>query len=301
MINDLEKVIAGPVFGDAVFDLVRRAACDLPPDVEKAIRMAQEKEAPGSRAQGILSMYLDNIVRAREKQVALCQDTGLPIFFIRYPAGLSQRRMAKVCEQAVAKATDVQYLRPNAVDPLTGKNSGNSVGPGSPVFYFEEGDEKALSIYLMLKGGGSENVCSQYSLPDGALKAGRDVEGVRRVLLDATRKAEGKGCAPGILGVCIGGDRSSGYNHSKHQLLRRLDDVNPDPVLAELESRVLSEGNMLGIGPLGLGGKTTLLGVKAGSLHRHPACYFVTITYMCWECRRWGIRMEADGAWGYIE
>ena len=301
MVDDLGKVIAGPVFGEAVFDLIRRAACDLPPDVESAIREAREKEAPGSRAQEILSMYLDNIARAREKQVALCQDTGLPIFFIRHPLGLSQRKMAKICENAVAKATEVQYLRPNAVDPVTGKNSGNSVGPGSPVFYFEEGDEEEIAVHLMLKGGGSENVCTQYSLPDGALKAGRDLEGVRRVLLDATRKAEGKGCAPGILGVCIGGDRSSGYNHSKHQLLRRLEDVNPDTALAKLESRVLVEGNMLGIGPLGLGGETTLLGVKIGSLHRHPACYFVTITYMCWECRRWGIRIKPDGSWRYIE
>jgi fumarate hydratase, class I len=300
MTSDLEKVTAGSVFGEAIFDLVRRAATDLPPDVEKALREAHEKEKRDSRAQQILSMYLDNIARARERQVALCQDTGLPIFFIRCPVGLSQRRMAKTCEEAVAKATEVQYLRPNAVDPVTGKNSGTSVGPGSPVFYFEEGDEDALTVSLMLKGGGSENVCTQYSLPDGGLKAGRDLEGVRRVLLDATRRAEGKGCAPGILGVCIGGDRSSGYNYSKHQLLRRLDDMNPDPALADLENRVLKEGNMLGIGPLGLGGETTLLGVKIGSLHRHPACYFVTITYMCWECRRWTIRIEADGAWRYI-
>ncbi len=301
MIDNLKKVLSGPIFGEAVFDLIRRAACDLPPDVESAIRKARENEAPGSRAQEILSMYLDNIARAREKQVALCQDTGLPIFIIRHPLGLSQRKMAGLCEEAVAKATKVQYLRPNAVDPVTGKNSGNSVGPGSPVFYFEEADADSVTVHLMLKGGGSENVCTQYSLPDGTLKAGRDLEGVRRVLLDATRKAEGKGCAPGILGVCIGGDRSSGYNHSKHQLLRRLDDVNPDPVLAGLEGRVLREANTLGIGPLGLGGKTTLLGVKIGSLHRHPACYFVTITYMCWECRRWGITIESDGSWRYIE
>lgn len=301
MMEEGRGLAVGAAFGEAVFDLIRRTACDLPQDVEDAIRQAREKEKPASRARDILSLYLDNIARAREKQLPLCQDTGLPIFVIRHPQGISQRELAKACEEATARATGVQYLRPNSVDPVSGMNSGNSVGPGSPVFYFEESDEKAISLSLILKGGGSENVCSQYSLPDGALKAGRDLEGVRRVLLDSVRKAEGKGCAPGILGVCIGGDRSSGYNHSKHQLLRRLDDVNPDPKLAELEERVLREGNLLGIGPLGLGGETTLLGVKIGALNRHPACYFVTITYMCWECRRREIVFEADGTWRFIE
>jgi fumarate hydratase class I len=117
------------------------------------------------------------------------------------------------------------------------------------------------------------------------------------VALDAVRKAEGKGCPPGILGICIGGDRGGGYAESKHQLLRRLDDVNPDPVLAELENRILVDANRLGIGPLGLGGATTLLGVKIGKLHRVPASYFVTISYMCWEYRRRSVRIEADGAW----
>jgi fumarate hydratase class I len=151
----------------------------------------------------------------------------------------------------------------------------------------------------MLKGGGSENVGRQYSLPDDGLKAGRDLEGVRRVILDAVRRAEGKGCAPGILGICIGGDRGSGYFHSKHQLLRSLDDVNPDPVLAGLEGRILREANTLGIGPLGLGGETTLLGAKVGALHRVPASYFVTVTYMCWEYRRREIRIDADGTWRF--
>ncbi len=301
MINDTGQLSVGEAFGEAIFELIRRTACDLPADVENAIRRAREGEAPGSRGQQILSLYLDNISRAREKQLPLCQDTGLPIFLIRHPLGVSQRKMAKACEEATAKATGCQYLRPNAVDPVSGLNSGNSVGPGSPVFYFEEGDEPDISVSLILKGGGSENVCSQYSLPDGGLKAGRDLEGVRRVLLDSVRKAEGKGCAPGIIGVCIGGDRSSGYNHSKHQLLRRIDDVNPDPMLAELEERVFREANMLGIGPLGLGGETTLLGVKMGALHRHPACYFVTITYMCWECRRREIVIDAAGAWRFVE
>jgi fumarate hydratase class I len=233
---------------------------------------------------------------AREKQVPLCQDTGMPLFFIHHPPGLSHRVMRRVCEEAVARATREQYLRHNAVDPVTGLNSGNNVGKGFPGVFFEEWDDEAVSVALMLKGGGSENVGRQYSMPDDVLAAGRDLEGVRRVVLDAVRRAEGKG----ILGICIGGDRGSGYLHSKHQLLRPLGDVNPDPALAALEERILREANTLGIGPLGLGGKTTLLGVKIGALHRVPASYFVTVTYMCWEHRRRTIRIESDGAYRFI-
>jgi fumarate hydratase class I len=280
--SDSKNRLNEPALGEALFDLIRRTACDLPADVERALRRAHDEEAPDSRARTILSLFLENVALAREKQVPL-----------------SQRATVKACEEAVARATREQYLRPNAVDPVTGRNSGNSVGAGIPGVYFEEGDDEAVSVVLMLKGGGSENVGRQYSLPDDALKAGRDLEGVRRVILDAVRRAEGKGCAPGILGICIGGDRGSGYLHSKHQLLRPLDDVNPDPALADLEKRIIREANTLGIGPLGLGGKTTLLGAKVGALHRVPACYFVTVTYMCWEYRRREIRIDADGTWRF--
>ena len=301
MTDDEKNRLLGPAFDEALFGLIRRTACDLPEDVEQALKRAYSEAEPNSTAGSILALFLDNIALAREKQVPLCQDTGLPLFFIRHPPGLSQRAMAQACAEATARATQEQFLRPNAVDPVTGRNSGNCVGAGIPGVYFEEADDEALSVALMLKGGGSENVGRQYSLPDDALHAGRDPEGVRRAVLDAVRRAEGKGCPPGILGVCIGGDRGSGYLHSKHQLLRPLDDVNPDPVLADLEKRILFEANALGIGPLGLGGETTLLGVKIGALHRHPASYFVTVTYMCWECRRREVRIEADGTWRFIK
>lgn len=288
-----------PAFGEAVFGLVRRTACELPADVEAALKQAHDEEAPDSTARTVLALFLENMALAREKQAPLCQDTGMPLFFVRHPPGLSHRALRRVCEEAVARATREEYLRHNAVDPVTGRNSGNNVGKGFPGVFFEEWDDDAISVALMLKGGGSENVGRQYSLPDDALSAGRDLEGVRRVVLDAVRRAEGKGCPPGILGICIGADRNSGYAHSKHQLLRPLDDVNPDPALAELEARILREANTLGIGPLGLGGKTTLLGVKIGALHRHPASFFVTVTYMCWEHRRREIRIEADGTYRF--
>ncbi|MEI7672959.1 MAG: fumarate hydratase [Deltaproteobacteria bacterium] len=297
---DSKNRLNQPAFAEALFDLVRRTSCELPADVEAALRRAHDEEAPDSTARMILATFLENMALAREKQVPLCQDTGMPLFFIHHPPGLSHRVMRRVCEESVARATREQYLRHNAVDSVTGLNSGNNVGKGFPGVFFEEWDDEAIEVALMLKGGGSENVGRQYSLPDDALDAGRDLEGVRRVVLDAVRRAEGKGCPPGILGICIGSDRGSGYLHSKHQLLRPLGDVNPDPALAALEERILTEANTLGIGPLGLGGKTTLLGVKIGALHRVPASYFVTVTYMCWENRRRAIRIESDGAYRFI-
>ncbi len=294
-----DKRVAEPAFGEALFSLVRRTSCELPADVEAALKRAHDEEAPGSTAQLVLAAFLDNMRLAREKQLPLCQDTGMPLFFIHHPPGLSYRALRKACEEAVMRATHEQYLRHNAVDSVTGVNSGNNVGKGFPGVYCEEWDDDAIVVTLMLKGGGSENVGRQYSLPDDSLAAGRDLEGVRRVVLDAVRRAEGKGCPPGLLGICIGADRGSGYVHSKHQLLRPLGDVNPDPALAELEARILREANTLGIGPLGLGGKTTLLGVKIGAFHRIPASFFVTITYMCWEHRRREIRIEPDGSYRF--
>ncbi|MDI6814385.1 MAG: fumarate hydratase, partial [Desulfitobacteriaceae bacterium] len=137
-----------------------------------------------------------------------------------------------------------------------------------------------------LKGGGCENVGAQYSLPYNALKAGRDLEGVRKVVLDAVHQAQGQGCAPGILGVAIGGDRGSSYYASKEVLFRHLDDENENPELAQLEKRLTEEANQLGIGPMGFGGKTTVLGTKITALNRLPASFFVTVSYMCWAYRR---------------
>lgn len=297
MKTDTTPEISNAGLRDAVFELVRLAACELPADVEKALYEAKLSEAPDSPAALSLSLFLKNIEMAKEKQVPLCQDTGMPIFFVKHPEGFHRRRITQVIQDAVIWATTKQYLRHNAVDAVTGQNSGNNIGLGFPAVYFTVGDDPAVEMSVILKGGGSENVSCQYSIPYAPLDAGRDLEGVRRVALDAVRKAEGKGCPPGILGICIGGDRGGGYTESKHQLLRRLDDVNPDPALAELEQRILADANRIGIGPLGLGGNTTLLGVKVGKLHRVPASYFVTISYMCWEHRRRSVRIEMDGAW----
>ena len=272
---------------EAFIELVRRAATDLPADVEAALRAAQTREEPGSAAQGALGTILENVALARAHSTPVCQDTGTPIFYVYHPLGTSTREMQAQIEAAVAEATARSYLRPNAVDSLSGRNSGNNLGVGYPTFHFQEWEEDYLQVKLLLKGGGSENVGAQYKLPHSPLHAGRDLEGVRRVVLDAVTSAQGKGCAPGVLGIALGSDRGYGYVHAKEQLFRPLGDVNPVPELAELEERLLHDCNELGIGPMGFGGQTTVFGVKIGAYHRLPACYFVSIAYNCWACRRW--------------
>jgi len=271
-----------------ILELIRRASTDLPADVEKRLREAVEREEPGSAARSALETILKNVELARQNSTPICQDTGTPIFYVRYPEGWSTRRLREQIRNALAEATRRSYMRPNAVDALTGKNTGNNLGGDDfPYIHFEEvGADELLVIELMLKGGGCENVGAQYSLPDARLGAGRDLAGVRKVVLDAVHKAQGQGCAPGILGVAIGGDRGSSYLASKEVLFRSMDESNPDPKLAELEQRLTEEANQLGIGPMGFGGKTTVLGTKITGLHRLPASYFVTVSYMCWAYRR---------------
>lgn len=277
-------------------ELIRRAATDLPADVEAALVAARESEEPGSAAEGALETILRNVALAREQSTPVCQDTGTPIFEVYHPVGVSTREVAQCAWNACAVATGRSYLRPNAVDSLSGKNSGDNTGIGFPTLHFNEWDEEDIKVQLLLKGGGSENVGAQYKLPDGRLKAGRDLEGVRRVVLDAIYQAQGKGCAPGILGVTIGGDRGSGYVRAKQALLRRLDEPNPDPTLEALEGQLLSDLNRLQIGPMGFGGRTTVLGVKVAVQHRLPACYFVSVAYMCWACRRATMVVRGDKA-----
>jgi fumarate hydratase class I len=270
-----------------ILELIRLTATDLPPDVEAGLRDAVEQEEMGSAARGALETILKNVEMARQNSTPICQDTGTPLFFVQYPEGWSTRRLRKQIQQAVAEATSLAYLRPNAVDSLSGVNTGNNIGDDHfPTIHFEEIEEDELRIDLMLKGGGCENVGAQYSLPNSALGAGRDLSGVRNVTLDAVQKAQGKGCAPGILGIAIGGDRGSSYAASKETLLRQLDDTNSNPELAGLEKRLTEESNQLGIGPMGFGGRTTVLGTKITTTHRLPASYFVSVSYMCWAYRR---------------
>jgi fumarate hydratase class I len=279
-----------------ILELIRRTSSDLPPDVEKRLHAAVEKEAPGSAARGALETIIKNVELSRKNSSPICQDTGTPIFYVKYPEGWSTLKLKQQIRTALAEATRKSYMRPNAVEAVYDKNSGNNLGGDDfPYIHFDEVESDELTIELMLKGGGCENVGAQYSLPDNRLGAGRDLAGVRKVVLDTVQKAQGQGCAPGILGVSIGGDRGTGYVKSKEVLLDKIGTRNPDPKLAELEERLTGEANQLGIGPMGFGGNTTVIDTRITGLFRLPASYFVTISYMCWAYRRRKMTVKDDG------
>ena len=271
---------------DRLHRLIRSASTDLPADVEGALREAKEKEPTGSTSANTFEAILENVRLARENGTPICQDTGSLIFDVDHPAGTDTIVFRKEIEEAAARATKDVLLRPNAVDPVTGKNSGNNVGVNAPFVTFHEWKKPETRVRLMLKGGGSENVGTQYKLPDASIGAGRDLDGVRRCVIDAVLKAQGKGCAPGVIGAAIGGDRASSYLFSKKLFHRPIGSSNDDPTLDGLEKRLKEELNGLGIGPMGFGGETTVLGVKLCGMHRLPASYFVSVSYMCWAYRR---------------
>ena len=147
----------------------------------------------------------------------------------------------------------------------------------------------------MQKGGGCENVGAQYRLPDATIGAGRDIKGVRKCIIDAVVKAQGQGCSPGILGVAIGGDRVTSYEKSKELILRKLGTANADPKMDAFEKELTNDLNTLGIGPMGYGGNTTVLGIMVEEMYRHPASFYVSISYMCWSSRRGTMTIKTNG------
>jgi len=280
---------------DSLIELIRRASAEIPDDVHQSILASLEHEKKGTIAESALKIIERNIELAKQKSQPICQDTGSIIFYVDCPVGLDQIAFDDAARLAVKAATKKGYLRQNSVDSLTGVNDGTNVGPGTPTVHFHQHRSPELSVRVILKGGGCENVGAQYSLPNEKLKANRDLDGCRKVILDAVLQAQGKGCGPGILGVCIGGDRATGYEFSKQQFLRKIPDRNSTPELDALEQDILKTANELGIGPMGFGGKTTLLVVKICAANRLPASFFVSVSYMCWAYRRQGVVLNENG------
>jgi fumarate hydratase class I len=280
-----------------ILELVRRTSAFLPPDVSHVIELHRAMEQKGSKADLALSLVSQNIGLAKHLSAPICQDTGTITFYVKTPEGFDHLELQEVCCDAVAEATAKGYLRQNSVDSVTGRNTGNNLGAGSPVFHWHQHRQDQVDVRLILKGGGCENMSAQYSLPAtlGSKRWDRDLEGVRGCILDAVWQAQGKGCGPGFLGVCIGGDRATGYEHAKEQLLRELDDTNAVPELAALEARILDEANRLEIGPMGFGGELTVGGCKIGARNRLPASFFVSVAYMCWAYRRRGVVLDTEG------
>jgi fumarate hydratase class I len=281
----------------SLLELIVETSTNLPPDVRAAMSLTAAAETPGTQSAQALDIILSNVDMAACDTGAICQDTGMPTFIVHTPVGVNQIHIRKAIEGAVAEATRLGKLRPNSVDSITGKNSGNNLGVETPVIHFEQWEEDDVEVRLILKGGGCENMNAQYSVPcmlDHLGRADRDLEGVRKCILHAVWKAQGLGCAPGALGVCIGSDRAHGYDLAKGQLFRTLDDVNPDASLAKLEAEIMEEANKLGVGAMGFGGKASLIGCKITAANRLPASFFVSVAYECWAFRRLGVRLDAS-------
>ena len=283
------------ILGDSLLELIRRTSAEIPDDVHAATLAALEREKQGTIAASAMKIIERNVELAKRKSQPICQDTGSILFYVDCPVGFDQIAFEETTKNAVKLATKKGFLRQNSVDSLTGVNDGTNVGAGSPTLHFHQHRSAEVQVRLVLKGGGCENVGAQYSLPHEKLHANRDLDGCRKAILDAVLQAQGKGCGPGILGVCIGGDRATGYEFSKKQFLRLLDDRNSVPELDKLEQDILATANELGIGPMGFGGKTTLLGVKVCAANRLPASYFVSVSYMCWAYRRQGVGLDGEG------
>jgi fumarate hydratase, class I len=284
-------------FRESMYKLIVETSTNLPKDVRRAIAKAKAKEIAGTRAAMSLDTITTNIVQADENISPICQDTGLPTFKIKVPVGANQIEMTRAIKEAIAQATKDTKLRPNSVDSLTGKNSGDNLGKGTPVIKFEQWEKDYIDARLILKGGGCENKNIQYSLPtelEGLGRAGRDLDGIRKCIMHSVYQAQGQGCSAGVIGVGIGGDRTSGYELAKNQLFRSLDDVNPNEDLRKLEDYVMEHANELGIGTMGFGGETTLLGCKIGVINRIPASFFVSVAYNCWAYRRLGVTLDAE-------
>ncbi len=285
-------------FRDSILDLISQTSTNLPTDVRQAMEPAIGRERPNTQSSQALAVIATNIDMAVHATGPICQDTGMPTFKIKVPVGINQIQMKGEIREAIAKATRLGWLRPNSVDSLTGKNSGNNLGPGTPIFYFDQWESPdEIEVKLLLKGGGCENKNIQYSLPcelSHLGRADRTLEGVRKCILHAVWQAQGQGCSAGALGVAIGGDRTSGYAFAKEQLFRSLDDINPTPELAKLEDYIMKAANTLGIGTMGFGGDVTLIGCKVGAFNRLPASFFVSVAYDCWAFRRLGVVLNAS-------
>lgn len=309
---------------DGIVELYKKVATSIPSDVEEALKTACLNETE-PLAKESLNIILQNIKIARTTARPICQDTGFPVFSVKVPRGLSHQLIRDVIMDATRIATNKIPLRPNAVDIITEKNSGDNVGDYFPLVYTEETEEQFLAVDLMLKGGGCENLGQTYKLPMildyemyiGSYSQGtkmslrgeaeaiskdeiprfarndrvrviaeRDFDGARKCVLDAVFKAQGKGCPPYTIGIAIGGAKDQVAFLSKKHLMRRLTDTHPNAAIAELENKILNDINSLGIGTAGLGGRTTAIGVKIATAHRHPASYFVDVSFSCWANRR---------------
>ncbi|MDH7564597.1 MAG: fumarate hydratase [Candidatus Bathyarchaeota archaeon] len=277
------------------FNILKQAVIYLPDDVKQALQKAYAGET-SETGKTQLKAILDNIALAEKYQAPVCQDTGTIIFYVK--AGDKVKDLDKVegaIINAVRKATKEVPLRPNAVDPFTQKNSGDNTGRYIPYINWEIASGSDLEMTVMTKGGGSENVCI-----GGMLVPGEGVKGLKKFVVDAVIKAGAQPCPPTILGIAVGGGADIAMKTAKKALLKPLNEPNADPELAKLEKEIFEAANMTGIGPMGLGGRTTVLGVHIDYAFRHPASFPAAVAFNCWATRRASARIHADGSVEYL-
>lgn len=280
---------------DTSVNLLRQAVVELPADVSKALERAYKVEtSEAGRVQ--LEAILKDIDLAKKYNVPLCQDTGVIIFYVK--AGVKAPGLGMIeasLQNATRRATKEIPLRPNTVDPFTQKNVGDNTGRYIPYINWELTQGDAIEITAFPKGGGSENVCNL-----GMLTPGEGVKGLKKFVVDSVIRAGAMPCPPTIVGVATGGGADIAMKLAKATLLRPLDQPNPDPQLAKLEKELYDAANATGIGPMGLGGKITVLGVKIDYAHRHPASYPVAVAFQCWASRRATARINSNGTVDYL-
>jgi fumarate hydratase subunit alpha len=277
------------------FNILKQAVIYLPDDVKQALKKAYAEET-SETGKTQLKAILDNVDLAEKYQAPVCQDTGTIIFYIK--AGAKANDLDKVeaaLTNATRKATKEVPLRPNSVDPFTGKNSGDNTGKYIPHINWEIVPGDSLEMTVMTKGGGSENVCV-----GGMIVPGEGINGLKKFVVDAVVKAGAKPCPPNILGIAMGGGADISMKLAKKALLRPLTEHNSDPEIAKLEKEIFEAANMTGIGPMGLGGKTTVLGVHIDYAFRHPASFPVAVAFNCWAARRASVIISSDGSVNYL-
>ncbi len=274
----------------AVVEAIQLAVTSLPKDVVNAIREAYEREESK-----IAKFNLENILKSIEisktEKIPICQDTGTITFFVE--AGIKNPYLGEIREilvEATRRATREIPLRPNAVDILTNKNSGDNTGRFVPILHWELVDGSRIRIAVLPKGGGSEN-CSALAM----LNPSEGFEGVKRFVLERVRECGGKPCPPIILGIGIGGSADLALKLAKKALFRPLGVRHDNKRISQLEEEILEEVNSLGIGPMGMEGKTTALDVKIEYAHRHPASLPVGLIIQCWAHRKAFIEVDKKG------
>jgi len=280
---------------NVAFNLLKQAVIYLPEDVKQALKKAYAEET-SETGKTQLKAILDNIELAEKYEAPVCQDTGTIIFYVK--AGAKAKNLEKIEEaltNATRRATKEVPLRPNAVDPFTQKNSGDNTGRFIPYLNWEIVPGDGLELTVMTKGGGSENVCVT-----GMLVPGEGIKGLKKFAIDAVIKAGAQPCPPTILGIAMGGGIDISIKLAKKALLRPLNEPNPNPEIAKLEKEIFEAANMTGIGPMGLGGKTTVLGVHIEYAYRHPASFPAAVAFNCWAARRATARINADGSVEYL-